>query len=156
MSPHGRTRTDATLSRRRRRMHTMASQRTTTAHPSAPHALSGSQRTIGRRQVLGASGAGAVALALAACTGGGQSAREASEAPVGDGTLQWWDQFRPLTGTFEDELFDPFMSENSEITIERQQLDAQDLGQACRSLAAAPSCPMSTPSQVWTVHPPPC
>src|SRR5699024_10210351 len=79
MSPHGRTRTDATLSRRRRRMHTMASQRTTTAHPSAPHALSGSLRTIGRRQVLGASGAGAVALALAACTGGGQSAREASE-----------------------------------------------------------------------------
>lgn len=139
----------------------MASQRTTTAHPSAPHALSGSQRTIGRRQVLGASGAGAVALALAACTGGGQSAREASEAPVGDGTLQWWDQFRPLTGTFEDELFDPFMSENSEITIERQQLDPQDLGQALQiarrssqlpdvhSLAGLDSSPAALLSNGW-------
>ena len=139
----------------------MASQRTTTAHPSAPHALSGSQRTIGRRQVLGASGAGAVALALAACTGGGQSAREASEAAVGDGTLQWWDQFRPLTGTFEDELFDPFMSENSEITIERQQLDAQDLGQALQiarrssqlpdvhSLAGLDSSPAALLSNGW-------
>lgn len=139
----------------------MASQRTTTAHPSASSELSSSRRAIGRRQVLGASGAGAVAAALAACTGGGQSAREASEAAVGDGTLQWWDQFRPLTGTFEDELFDPFMSENSEITIERQQLDAPDLGQALQiarrssqlpdvhSLAGLDSSPAALLSNGW-------
>src|SRR5699024_5493743 len=161
MSPHGRTRTDATLSRRRQRMHTMASQRTTTAHPSASSELSSSRRAIGRRQVLGASGAGAAAAALAACTGGGQSAREASEAAAGDGTRERWDQCRPRPATFEDELDERVMTENAESTIDRQQLDSPDRRQALQiarrrsqrpdvqSLAGLDSSPAALPSNGW-------
>ena len=121
-----------------------------------------STHAIGRRTVLGASGAGAVAAALAACTGGGQSAQESGGGGGGgDGTLQWWDQFRPLTETFEQDLFGPFMEENPEITVERRQLAAADLGQALQiasrsdqmpdvhSLAGLDSSPAALVSDDW-------
>lgn len=137
----------------------MASQRSTTTDRRQSTERSGSPGTVGRRTVLGASGVGAFMAALTACTGGGQSAREASQAP--DGTLQWWDQFRPLTAMFEKELFEPFMAENPRITIERQQLDGPDLGQALQiarrssqlpdvhSLAGLDSSPAALLSNGW-------
>ena len=86
--------------------------------------------SVNRRGFLGASGAGALAAVLASCTGGGQSAQEEDSAGGGDGTIQWWDQFRPLTQMLQEELFDPYMAEHSGVTIERRQLAAADLGQA--------------------------
>lgn len=83
---------------------------------------------LSRRRLLGAAAPLSAAGLLAACTGGGQSADE--NAPTRDGTLQWWDQFRPLTGLFENEMFAPFMEEHADITVERRQLDAADLGEA--------------------------
>ncbi|PCC37898.1 hypothetical protein CIK66_17020 [Brachybacterium alimentarium] len=81
-----------------------------------------------RRRLLGTAGPLSMAALLAACTGGGQSAGE--NTPTRDGTLQWWDQFRPLTTLFEDEMFAPFMAEHSDITVERRQLEGADLGEA--------------------------
>ncbi|MFC7465589.1 ABC transporter substrate-binding protein [Brachybacterium sp. GCM10030252] len=81
-----------------------------------------------RRRLLGTAAPVSMGALLAACTGGGQSAQESAQTK--DGTLQWWDQFRPLTDLFEEELFAPYTAENSEVTIERRQLDAADLGEA--------------------------
>lgn len=88
---------------------------------------------VSRRGFIGGSGASALAVLLTSCTGGGQSAREDNEAgnggTNGGGSLQWWDQFRPLTDMFERDLLGPYMEAN-DVTIERRQLDAPDLGQA--------------------------
>ncbi|MGP9539157.1 ABC transporter substrate-binding protein [Brachybacterium sp. AOP43-C2-M15] len=81
-----------------------------------------------RRALLGASVPLSMAALLGACTGGGGSAEESPRAK--DGILRWWDQFRPLTETFENELFAPYTEESSDLTIERRQLDAADLGEA--------------------------
>lgn len=86
--------------------------------------------SLDRRRFLAASGAGGLAAILASCTGGGQSAEAEGSAGGADGTIQWWDQFRPLTEMFQEELFDPYMAEHSGVTIERRQLAAADLGQA--------------------------
>lgn len=83
---------------------------------------------ISRRRLLGTAGPLSLAGLLAACTGGGQSTEESAQTR--DGTLQWWDQFRPLTELFENEMFAPFMQEHSDLAIERRQLDAADLGEA--------------------------
>lgn len=93
--------------------------------PRTPERLS-----LDRRRFLSVTGAGGLAAVLASCTGGGQSAAEESGAGGGDGTIQWWDQFRPLTQMLEEDLFDPYMAEHSGVTIERRQLAAADLGQA--------------------------
>ncbi|WP_159618950.1 ABC transporter substrate-binding protein [Ruania rhizosphaerae] len=115
---------------------------------------------IGRRQFLGATGAGSLAAVLASCTGGGQSSEEETEGG-GDGTLQWWDQFRPLTQMLEQDLFDPYMQDNPGITIERRELAAADLGQALQvarrsnqlpdvhSLAGLDAAPAALVSEGW-------
>ncbi|MCS3844489.1 ABC transporter substrate-binding protein [Microbacterium sp. AK031] len=82
---------------------------------------------LSRRGFLGAVGVGGMTLLLAACTGGGQSAQQSS---TNDGTLQWWDQFRPLTTMLEASLFAPYMKSNAGIEIERRQMEAPDLAQA--------------------------
>ena len=87
--------------------------------PPAPGRLS-------RRQFLGASGTGMLGLALPGCTGGGQSSQE----QTADGTVHWWDQFQPLNATFENGLFGPYMRENPDVTIERRQLEPEELGQS--------------------------
>lgn len=94
-----------------------------------PHPRHGRRRSdVSRRALLGATAPLSLAALLAGCTGGGQSVQEAPKEK--DGTLQWWDQFRPLTTAFEEQLFDPYMAENSGLTIERRQMDALDLGEA--------------------------
>ncbi|WP_147919115.1 ABC transporter substrate-binding protein [Ruania zhangjianzhongii] len=91
----------------------------------------GQEHRIDRRKFVGGTSAAALGAVLAGCTGGGQSSEEQSQAAGGDpGTLQWWDQFRPLTDLFQSYLFDPYMAENPEVTIERRQMDAASLGTA--------------------------
>lgn len=114
---------------------------------------------LSRRSLLGTTGALSAAALLAACTGGGRSAEDGAQNR--DGTLQWWDQFRPLTEIFETEVFDPFTAENSEITVERRQLDAADLGEALQvarrsgqmpdvySIAGLGSTPAALIGQGW-------
>ncbi|WP_165362825.1 ABC transporter substrate-binding protein [Promicromonospora panici] len=111
-----------------------------------------------RREFLGAVGVGGLTAVLAACTGGGQSAREAAQD---DGTLQWWDQFRPLTGMFEASLFEPYMQANNGVTIERRQMEGPDLAQAIQvarrsnqmpdvhSLAGLQATPAALVSEGW-------
>lgn len=114
---------------------------------------------LGRRQFLGGSGAAALAAVLASCTGGGQSAQE--QPSGGDaGTLQWWDQFRPLTQMLERDLFAPY-SEANGVTIERRELAAADLGRALQvarrsnqlpdvhSLAGLDTAPAALVSEGW-------
>ncbi len=84
-------------------------------------------RGVSRRQFIGGTSAGLLAAVLTGCTGGGESSQQSNAA---DGTLQWWDQFRPLTDLFENDLFAAYMSEHSDVTIERRQMPAPDLGQA--------------------------
>ncbi|UFU06625.1 ABC transporter substrate-binding protein [Ruania halotolerans] len=117
-------------------------------------------RSLDRRQFLGASGASALAVALASCTGGGQSSQEETSGG-GDGRIQWWDQFRPLTQMLETELFEPYMAANEGVTIERRELAAADLGQALQvarrsnqlpdvhSLAGLDSAPAALVSEGW-------
>ncbi|WP_165367779.1 ABC transporter substrate-binding protein, partial [Phytoactinopolyspora endophytica] len=88
---------------------------------------------INRRQFIGGSSAGVLAAVLAGCTGGGESSEESAEAGGSGGSagpLQWWDQFRPLTEMFENDLFGPYMEDHADVTIERRQMDGPDLGQA--------------------------
>jgi multiple sugar transport system substrate-binding protein len=111
-----------------------------------------------RRGFLGAVGVGGLTAMLAACTGGGQSAQEAAKD---DGTLQWWDQFRPLTGMLEASLFTPYMKANSGVTIERRQMEGVDLAQAIQvarrsnqmpdvhSLAGLQATPAALVSEGW-------
>lgn len=84
-------------------------------------------RNISRRRFIGTSGAGVLGAVLAGCTGGGQSSQETSGA---GGALQWWDQFRPLTDLFENELFATYTKEHPDVTVERRQMPPPDLGQA--------------------------
>ncbi|UFU06489.1 ABC transporter substrate-binding protein [Ruania halotolerans] len=116
-------------------------------------------RMVSRRGFVGGSSAGLLAAALASCTGGGQSSRGGDDG--GSGTVQWWDQFRPLTTTLEEALFEPYMAENSAITVERRQLDAPELGEALQvarrsnqlpdvhSLAGLDSAPAALVSEGW-------
>jgi multiple sugar transport system substrate-binding protein len=87
-----------------------------------------------RRQLLRTAGGLALGVPiLNACTGGGQSADQANapaETPTGPVTVQWWDQFRPLTELFEKNLFADYKKEHPNVTVRRRQLDAPDLGQA--------------------------
>lgn len=92
------------------------------------HTQDGHTSRISRRGLLGAAAPVSMLALLAACTGGGQSAEESAQTK--DGTLQWWDQFRPLTDVFESDIFAPYMAESSGLTIERRQLDAANLGEA--------------------------
>ncbi|WP_219536775.1 ABC transporter substrate-binding protein [Nonomuraea guangzhouensis] len=82
---------------------------------------------VSRRQFLGGASAAVLATALTACTGGGQLSRRSQDA---GNTLQWWDQFRPLTKMLESDLFTPYEQGHQGVTIERRQMDAPDLGQA--------------------------
>ncbi|MEV0612113.1 extracellular solute-binding protein [Nonomuraea sp. NPDC050404] len=84
--------------------------------------------SISRRTLFGGAGAAVLAAALSACTGGGQTAQQS--AGGGSGALQWWDQFRPLTKLFQDDLFAPFMQAHAGVKIERRQMEGPDLGQA--------------------------
>jgi len=93
-----------------------------------PHPRFGTGGRFSRRALLGTTAPLSMAALLAACTGGGQSAQESARTK--DGTLRWWDQFRPLSETFENELFAPYMAEHEGLTIERRQLDAAELGEA--------------------------
>jgi multiple sugar transport system substrate-binding protein len=87
-----------------------------------------------RRNVLRTAGGVALGLPfLNACTGGGQSAEKASSPagePTGPVTVQWWDQFRPLTELFEQKLFAGYHKDHPNVTVKRRQLDAPDLAQA--------------------------
>lgn len=97
---------------------------------------SGRRLPLSRRNLLVASGAGSLAAVLASCTGGGQSGSGNGgngSNGGGSGTVEWWDQFRPLTEMFERDLFDPYVAENPGITIERTQLEPPDLGQALQA-----------------------
>jgi multiple sugar transport system substrate-binding protein len=82
---------------------------------------------VTRRTFLGAAGVGTLTAMLAACTGGGQMAEQATQD---DGTLRWWDQFRPLTELFETGLLAPYMAANEGVAIERRQMEGPDLAQA--------------------------
>jgi multiple sugar transport system substrate-binding protein len=93
-----------------------------------PASRPGPRPGLSRRALLGTAAPLSLAAVLAACTGGGQSAQETPRGK--DGTLAWWDQFRPLTETFESDLFGPYMDEHEGLTIERRQMDAPDLGEA--------------------------
>jgi multiple sugar transport system substrate-binding protein len=86
--------------------------------------------SLDRRRFLGVSGAGLMTAVLAGCTGGGQSSEENDGGSGTEGTIRWWDQFRPLTEMLEQDLFAPYSQANPGITIERRQLAAADLGQA--------------------------
>ncbi|UFU02997.1 extracellular solute-binding protein [Ruania suaedae] len=116
--------------------------------------------SVSRRSLIAGSGAGLLAGALASCTGGGQSSQE-QPSGGGDGTVQWWDQFRPLTTTFDEALFAPYMSDHPDITVERRQLEGPDLGQALQvarrsnqlpdvhSLAGLDAAPAALVSEGW-------
>ncbi|NEE03822.1 ABC transporter substrate-binding protein [Phytoactinopolyspora halotolerans] len=122
-------------------------------------------RDISRRRFIGGSSAGVLAAVLASCTGGGQSSEEnaaaGGESSGPGGPLQWWDQFRPLTEMFERDLFGPYMEEHPDVTIERRQMDAPDLGQALQvgrrssqlpdvhSVAGLGSSPAALVSEGW-------
>lgn len=91
--------------------------------------------TVSRRRLLGAAAglAGAVTAGplLAGCTGSGEP--EPSQDPGGGpttGTVKWWDHFRPLTTLFTEQLFEPYQDSHPGVTIERRELDGEDLGQA--------------------------
>ncbi|MBF8189451.1 extracellular solute-binding protein [Nonomuraea sp. K274] len=92
------------------------------------HHIFGTEPGMTRRALIGGTGAGALAALLTACTGGGQMSRQS--AAGGSGSLQWWDQFRPLTKMLQNDLFAPYMSGHQGVKIERRQMDAPDLGQA--------------------------
>ncbi|MGC4939516.1 ABC transporter substrate-binding protein [Kribbella sp. DT2] len=88
-----------------------------------------------RRQVLSTLGGLALGVPLLnACTGGGKSTQNAGADPgdanAGPVTLTWWDQFRPLTELFEQKLFVDYKAKHGNVTVQRRQLDAADLGQA--------------------------
>ncbi|HIZ36756.1 MAG TPA: ABC transporter substrate-binding protein [Candidatus Ruania gallistercoris] len=86
---------------------------------------------MGRRQFVGGTGVAALGAVLAGCTGGGQTSQEQADAAgAASGVLQWWDQFRPLTELFQSSLFDPYMAEHPDVTIERRQMDGPSLGTA--------------------------
>lgn len=91
---------------------------------------------VNRRQFIGASGVGLFTAALSGCTGGGRSSEQ-----DGSGTVRWWDQFRPLTSLFEEELFGPYMEENPDITVERRALEAPELGQALQAARRSDQLP---------------
>ncbi|MFG1978133.1 ABC transporter substrate-binding protein [Nonomuraea fuscirosea] len=82
---------------------------------------------VSRRQFLGGASAAALAAALTACTGGGQTSRRSQAT---GNALQWWDQFRPLTKMLESDLFTPYEQAHNGVTIERRQMDGPDMGQA--------------------------
>lgn len=122
---------------------------------------------LSRRRLLGsAAGVAGAALSgslLSGCTGSGEPAR--SPGPSGGGaetgTVQWWDQFRPLTTLFTKELFQPYADKHPGVTVERRELDAPALGQALQlarrskqspdvhSLAGLDSSPASLVGAGW-------
>lgn len=117
---------------------------------------------ISRRRLLAAAGAISSGAALAACTGGGQSAEEAKGGAGGDtGTVAWWDQFRPLTELFEEEVFGPYAESHPGVTINRRQMEGPDLGQALQlarrsnqlpdvhSLAGLEAAPAALVAEDW-------
>ncbi|MVA75267.1 extracellular solute-binding protein [Auraticoccus sp. F435] len=90
---------------------------------------------LSRRRLLAGAGlaTGAVAAGplLSACTGSGDPAAPvASGGGAETGTVQWWDQFRPLTATFDSKLFRPFEAAHPGVTIERREMDGPALGEA--------------------------
>ena len=111
----------------------------------APYA---DQPTVTRRQLLSYMGGLAAAVGLAGCTGSG--ARTAASSSAGgsataagttaasgsagtaarSGTIDWWDQFRPLSNLFKSALFDPYEKAHPGVTVKRQMLNAPALSQA--------------------------
>jgi multiple sugar transport system substrate-binding protein len=126
-----------------------------------------SRPRLSRRRLLGsAAGVAGAALTgslLSGCTGSGEPAQ--SPGPSGGGaetgTVQWWDQFRPLTTLFTKELFQPYADRHPGVTVERRELDAPALGQALQlarrskqspdvhSLAGLDSSPASLVGAGW-------
>lgn len=88
-------------------------------------------RPVSRRHALGLGAAAVVTPWLAACTGSGDPGES---TPPGGGALTgevtWWDQFRPLTGLFTDEVFTPYAAAHPGATVARRELDGPALGQA--------------------------
>jgi len=99
------------------------------------HSVADARRRLSRRQLLGHAGGLALTAAalpaLPGCTGSGTPrSRGASDGDDGPVTIQWWDQFRPLTELFENELFAPYSRQHPNVKVQRRQLDAPDLAQA--------------------------
>jgi len=113
-----------------------------------------------RRQLLGLSGALGVSAVLAACTGGGQSG-QGSDSAKATGAISWWDQYRPLTKLFENDVFAGYMKQHAGVTVTRRELPAPDLGQALQigrrsnqlpdvhSIAGLQSAPAALVSEGW-------
>lgn len=100
-----------------------------------PAATTPSTRSLSRRRLLGAGGLTIGSMAagplLTGCTGGQDPAAPAASGGGADtGTVQWWDQFRPLTATFDSQLFAPFQEAHPGVTIERREMDGPALGEA--------------------------
>ncbi|WP_158548043.1 ABC transporter substrate-binding protein [Desertihabitans brevis] len=91
--------------------------------------------TISRRRLIGAAFAtagGTVAAPwLTGCTGSQEPGQGvASGGGETTGAVTWWDQFRPLTTLFEEELFAPFTAAHPGVTVERREMDGPSMGQA--------------------------
>ncbi|MFI6674509.1 ABC transporter substrate-binding protein [Kribbella sp. NPDC050470] len=121
---------------------------------------------ISRRRLLGLSGALGASALLPACTGGGQSS-EASQAataaasgPV-SGAVTWWDQYRPLTKLFTEDVFAGYMKQHTAVKVTRREMPAPDLAQALQigrrskqlpdvhSIAGLEAAPAALVSEGW-------
>lgn len=89
---------------------------------------------LNRRTLLrGAAGLSAAATLpwLAACTGSGEPGQPVVTGGGADtGTVTWWDQFRPLSATLENDLFTPYSQAHPGVQVERRELIGEALGQA--------------------------
>jgi multiple sugar transport system substrate-binding protein len=120
------------------------------------------EQGISRRRLLGLSGALGISAALPACTGGGQSS-EATKAATGSasGAVTWWDQYRPLTKLFTNDVFAGYMKEHAGVKVTRREMPAPDLAQALQigrrsnqlpdvhSIAGLEAAPAALVSEGW-------
>ncbi|TDD22288.1 extracellular solute-binding protein, partial [Kribbella turkmenica] len=132
------------------------------ALPRAARSLAMTDQRISRRRMLGLSGALGISALLPACTGGGQSSEQATAgAASASGAVTWWDQYRPLTKLFTNDVFAGYMKEHAGVKVTRREMPAPDLAQALQigrrsnqlpdvhSIAGLEAAPAALVSEGW-------
>src|SRR5688572_9060914 len=98
---------------------------------ATPNPASATGQGLSRRRLLGLSGALGVSALLPACTGGGQSSEASNAGPAAaTGAVTWWDQYRPLTKLFTNDVFAGYMKQHAGVKVTRREMPAPDLAQA--------------------------